>query len=414
MPYRNSGKSVPEIARELNVDAVVEASVLRAGDSVQIRVQLIRALPQEKHLWTQAYQRNIRDVLAIHGDVARAIAQEIKITLTPQEETRLAGTRQVNPATYEAYLRGMFHLNQFTPEGFEKGLAYLHEAVTKDPDDPLANAGLALGFSLVASHSPTPPPNAFEQAKAAAVRALELDETLAEAHGALAEIKLYRDWDWAGAERAFRRALELNPSLAQAHAHYSWYLNLVGRQDEALVEMERAQRADPLTPLWITWHGDLYWTVGKYEAAIPLAKKALELNPNFPWPYLTLGIGYAGAGRYDEAIAAHQKAAAANPEWRWALAQTLALAGQKDEARKTAADLERENQPVHSFGLVAVYTALGDKDKAFRWADAAYASRHPFIPWISMAAMFEPLRGDPRFQDLLRRMNLPDRSPRAS
>jgi eukaryotic-like serine/threonine-protein kinase len=406
MRYKNSGKSVPEIARELNVDAVVEASVLRAGDSVQIRAQLIRALPQEEHLWAQAYQRDIRDVLAIHGDVARAIAQEIKVTLTPQEQTRLAGSRRVNPETYEAYLRGMFHLNQFTPEGFEKGLAYLHEAVTQDPDDPLANAGLALGFSLVASHSPTPPPNAFEQAKAAAVRALELDESMAEAHGALAEIKLYRDWDWAGAERAFRSALELNPSLAPAHAHYAWYLNLVGRQDEAVAEMKRAQQVDPLTPLWQTWLGDILWSVGRYHEAIAPAKKALELNPDFPWAFLTLGIAYAGTGMYDEAIAAHRKAVAANPEWSWALGQTLVLAGRSGEARKIVADLERENTPMAAFGLVTIYTALGDKSKALRWAEAAYRLRHPWAPWFSVISMFEPLWDDPRFEDLRRRMNL--------
>jgi TolB-like protein/Flp pilus assembly protein TadD len=407
MQYKNSGKSVPEIARELNVDAVVEASVLRAGDSVQIRAQLIRALPQEKHLWAQAYRRDIRDVLAIHGDVARAIAQEIKVTLTPQEQTRLAASRRVNPQTYEAYLRGMFHLNQFTPEGFEKGLAYLHEAVTKDPDDPLANAGLALGFSLVASHSPTPPPNAFEQAKAAAVRALELDETLAEAHGALAEIKLYRDWDWGGAERAFRRALELNSSLAPAHAHYAWYLNLMGRQEEAIAEMKRAQQVDPLTPLWIAWQGDLNWGVGDYEAAIPLAKQTLDLDPDFAWGFLTLGIAYAGTGRYEEAIAAHRKAAAANPEWSWSLGQTLALAGRTDEARKIVADLERANTPMAAFGLVLVYTALGDKDKALRWAEATYRYRHPWTPWFSITPMLEPLWDDARFHDLLRRLNLP-------
>jgi TolB-like protein/Tfp pilus assembly protein PilF len=411
--YKNSGKSVPEIARELKVDAVVEASVLRSGDSVQIRAQLIRALPQEKHLWTQAYQRNIRDVLAIHGDVARAIAKQIEVTLTPQEETRLARSRPVNPETYEAYLRGMFHLNQFTPEGFEKGLQYLHAAVAKDPDDPLAHAGLALGFSLVASHSPTPPPDAFEQAKASAMRALELDETVAEAHGALAEIYLYHDWEWAGAERAFRRALELNSSLAPAHAHYAWYLNLAGRQKEALASMQRAQQVDPLTPLWIAWQGDLNWTVGDYEAAIPLGRKALELDPDFPWAYLTLGVAYAGAGRYDQAIAAHRKAVAANPQWNWALGHTLALAGRRDEARRIVADLERARTPMAAFGLVTVYTALGNKDQALRWAEATYRHRHPWTPWLGVAAMFAPLRDDARLKDLRRRMNLPVVSPGA-
>ena len=406
MQYRKSDKSVPEIARELNVDAVVEASVLRAGDSVLIRAQLIQALPEEQNLWARSYERDIRDVLAIHGDVARAIAQEIKVTLSPQEQTRLASARRVNPQSYEAYLRGIFALNQFTPEGLEKGLAYLHEAVKQDPADPLANAGLALGYSLIASHAPAPPPDAFNRAQAAALRALELDETLAEAHGALAEIKLYRDWDWPGAERAFRRALELNPSLAPAHAHYAWYLNLFGRQEQALAEMKRAQEVDPLTPLWAAWQGDLNWTVGEYDKALPHYKKALELDPGFPWAFLMMGLVHAGKGMYEEAVAEHRKAVAANPEWRWALATTFALAGRKAEARKLAAELEDENKPAHSFGLVVVYAALADKDKAFRWAEAAYRHRHPFTPWISTAAVFKPLQDDRRFDELVRRLNL--------
>jgi tetratricopeptide (TPR) repeat protein len=188
----------------------------------------------------------------------------------------------------------------------------------------------------------------------------------------------------------------------------------MGRQEEAIAEMKRAQQVDPLTPLWIAWQGDLNWGVGDYQAAIPLGKKALDLNPDFPWGYLTLGIAYAGTGMYDEAIAAHRKAVAANPEWSWALGQTLALAGQTVEARKIAADLERANTPMAAFGLVVIYTALGDEDKAFRWAEATYRYRHPWTPWFGVMSMLKPLQDDSRFDDLRRRMNLPDRTRPAS
>ena len=233
---------------------------------------------------------------------------------------------------------------------------------------------------------------------------MKLDSTLAEAHGALAEIKLYREWDWAGAEHAFQRALELNPSLASTHAQYAMYLNLFGRQDEALAEMKRAKQVDPLTPTWTAWLGDLHWAVGEYDEAIEELQKSLELDPDFPWAFRMLGFAYARKGMYEEAIAAHQKAVAANPGWKWALAHTYALADRREEARQIAAEIEAENNPRNARSLAKIYTALGEKDEAFRWLETAYEYR--LSPWL-MIPPFEPLRDDPRLQDLLRRMNLP-------
>ncbi len=404
MRYQNSDKTVPEIARELNVDAVVEASVTTAGTSVSIEVQLIDALPEERHLWSQVYDRNMDDVFVMYSDVARAIARQINVELTPEEETRLTGARRVNRETYEAYLKGMFYLHKSTLEDFQTGLAYLHEAVETNPADPLAYAGLALGYSLIASHGPTPPPDAWARARGAAERALKLDSTLAEAHAALAEIKLYLEWDWAGAEQAFRRALELNPSLASSHAHYAMYLVLFGRDDEAVARMKRAQQVDPLDPLLHSWMGDLHYSLKAYDEMIDDARKALELDPDFPRAFFTLGLGYAGMGMYEEAIAAHEKAVAAHPGWNWALADTYALAGRTGDARRIAAELEGQNDPRNAWGLALVYMDLGEKDEAFRWVEAAYEYRNPWTPWFRF---FEPLRDDPRLQDLVRRMNLP-------
>jgi tetratricopeptide (TPR) repeat protein len=268
----------------------------------------------------------------------------------------------------------------------------------------LPYAGLALGYGMMGHEQA---PETFPRAKAAALKALELDETLAEAHEALAEIKLYADWDWAGAEQAFRRAFEINPNLAQGHIHHSWYLQLVGPLDEAIAEMKRGRELDPLTPLWSAWLGWQYWEAGQNDNAIDAARKSLELDPNFPVGFYILGAAYAEKGMYAEAIAAHQKAGMASRAWRWPLGRTYALVGHREEARKIAAELEREPSGLNPWGLAEIYTALGEKDAAFRWLETCFRSRAGYMPWIGLEIPFKPLRSDPRFQDLRRRMKLP-------
>ena len=405
MHYKGTKKTMPEIARELHVDGVIEGSVQRAGNRVRITAQLIRAAT-DAHLWADSYERDLQNVLALQDEVAQAIAEQIRVRLTPQERTRLASARPVNPESYEAYLKGKFYLNKFTPEGTERGLAYLRQAIEKDPTHPLPYARLALAYNEI-GHGPAPPPDAFAQAKAAALKALELDRTLAEAHEALGEIKLYSDWgDWPGVGQAFQHALELNPNLAEAHRNYSWYVFLT-RRDEAVAEMKRAQELDPLTPLWYADLAWQYWSLGQYEKAIEEAKKSLELNPDFPFGLWLLGAVYADEGMYKEAIAVHQRADAAGPEWRWVLPRTYALAGRRDEARKLAAQLGKRSDPIYTWGLAEVYAAMRDKDEAFRWLEAGYKIHWSWMPWIRQNPAFKLLRDDPRFQELVRRMNLP-------
>jgi TolB-like protein/Tfp pilus assembly protein PilF/tRNA A-37 threonylcarbamoyl transferase component Bud32 len=403
MQYKGTKKALPQIAKELNVDAVIEGSVLREGGRVRITAQLIQA-STDQHLWAESYERDLRSVLAMQSEIASVIAEKVRAALTPTERARLAGARPVNPEAYEAYLKGKFYLNKYTPEGFEKGLAYLNQAIEKDPTNPLPYAELALGYGMMGHEQA---PETFPRARAAALKALELDETLAEAHEALAEIKLYADWDWAGAEQGFRRALEINPNLAQGHIHYSWYLQLVRPLDEAIAEMKRGQELDPLTPLWSAWLGWQYWEAGQNDNAVDAARKSLELDPNFPVGLYILGAAYAQKGMYAEAVAVHQKAGLASPAWRWPLGRTYALAGRKEEARKVAAELEREPAGLNPWGLAEIYTALGEKDAAFRWLEACFRSRSGFLPWIRIEVPFKPLHSDPRFQDLVRRMNLP-------
>ena len=400
MQYKGTQEPLPEIARALNVDALVAGSVLREADRVRITAQLIDAAT-DQHLWAESYERDLSSVLALQSEVARAIAQEIEVTLSPDEEARLANTREVNPEVYEAYLRGTYYLNQGTPESMRKGLGYLREAIEKDPADPLAYAGLALGYSLSASHGPWAPEEAFTLAKGAAMQALKLDDTLAEAHAALAQIRLYRDWDWPGAEQAFQRALELNPSLPAARTHYAMYLALFGRHDEAVTEIERAHQLDPLNPLLATWIGDVHWAVGEHDKAIQAFQRVLEQHPDFPWALRMLGFAYDGKGMYEEAIAVHGKVAASNPGMKWALAYSYALAGRRDEARKMAAEIEEGASRRKHYNLAKIYTALGETDEAFRRLEAAYENRS-LGPWFRGTPPFKPLRGDPRFHDLLR------------
>jgi tetratricopeptide (TPR) repeat protein len=246
------------------------------------------------------------------------------------------------------------------------------------------------------------------RAEAAALKALELDETLTEAHAALAQIKLYRDWDWAGAEQAFQRALELNPNLTLTRSQYSWYLLLLGRTDEALAEMRRVQELDPLTPLWTAWQGTQYWWTGQYDEAIDKARKSLELNPDFVVGLYVLGSAYAEKGMYEDAIKAHQRAGVLSRDRKSALGLTYALAGRQDEALNVLAELGEEYQQKNAWGVAEIYAALGEKDEAFRCLELGYENRHNWIPWMRWNPNYEPLHDDPRFGDLLRRMNLPE------
>jgi serine/threonine protein kinase/Flp pilus assembly protein TadD len=357
MRYKGSEKSLSDIARELNVDAVLTGTVQQVGENVSIRVRLIDALPEERNLWEETYDRVMTDVLMMHSDIARTIAQEIKVAVTPQEEARLASARQVDPETYETYLKGIFHMNQGTPEGYQKGIAYLHEAVEKDPSDPLAYAGLAASYIQIA-HSAMATEDSLPRAKAAAQRALRLDDTLAETLNCFGFITGY------------------------------------------------------LTPLHTAWLGGLYWIWGRYDEALEEVQKALELSPDSWNGLLVLGYLYADMGMYEEAIEVSQKAAALYPELRHLLGQAYARAGRRDEALKMLAELEKEEvNPYSALGLAELYTALGNKDEAFRWLN--YEHPHAWVPWIRVLPQFKPLRNDPRFKDLLRKMNLPqlDESP---
>lgn len=417
MQYKGVRRPASQIARELGVEGLVEGSVAREGDRVRVTVQLIHA-PTDTHLWAESYQREMRSILDLQRDMARAIAREIRVTLAPEEELRLASSRPVNPEAYEAYLRGTFYAAQLSPEGYERSFSHLRDAIEKDPTHPVPYIRLALGLTLFGK-GPAPPPGIFDQAREAALKALELDETLAEAHAALANIYLAYDWDWSGAEGAFRRAEELNPNIVAGHMWNgsAWYHVMVGNETEAFAALRRNRELDPLTPLWAAWRAWLYWALGEHEEAMHEARTSLEMNPDLPLGLYILGCLYSEAGMHDEAIAAHERAAGVSPVWGWGLGITYALAGRTDEALAIAAAFEEGTpSPVflygggrmrNPWGLAEIYAALGQTDKAFEWLEVGYAQRQSWMPWMGRNPNFRPLRADPRFRGLLRRMSLP-------
>lgn len=403
LTYRDTIKRAPEIGRELGVSTLVEGTVIRVGGQVRISVQLIDAA-SDSHIWAGTYDREMTDVLKLQSEIARAIAQEIKVELTPAEERRLTTARQINPDTYEAYLLGMYHVQQLSPEGKALGLGYLKEAVARDPNDALAWAGLALAWNEV-GHGSVAQADAFPQARAAALRAIELDDNLAEAHAALAESRLYYEWDWEGARRSFERALDLNPSLAVAHAHFAWYFDLMGDSERAIAEELRAHNLDPRNPVWASWVGWLYADQGNLEEGLEWAERSIAIYPDQYVVQYFLGLISTANGRHDKAILAHQRAGQLNANWRGGLAHALANAGREAEARDLLIGLAEAASP-DTLSLAIGYIALGDHDKAFYWLEKSLEVRRDWTPWVSRMYEYRPLYADPRMADLISRMNL--------
>ncbi len=413
MRYKHTDKSLPEIARELNVDAVVEGSVLHVGDRVRVTAQLIHAAT-DKHLWADTYDREFRDILALHSEVARAIAREIKVAVTPEEAARLASSRPVKPEAYEAYLKGRYHWNKRTGEGIKTGLKYFQHALEIDPGYALAYVGLADSYGLLPYYAGFRPEEAHPKGKAAARKALELDHTLAEAYASLGWVKYVFDLDWSGAEREFKHAIELKPSYATAHHWYAWYLAEAGRPDEAIAQFQRAQELDPLSLIISSAIGWQYYTVRKYDQAIAQLQKTLEMDPDFPRGHWFLGQAYVQKAMFEEAITEFQKAIAitgGKPEHIAALGHAYAASGKRHEAEKLLDELKElsKQKYIPSYALAVIHVGLGEKEQAFAWLEKAYEEHDPFLViFVRPDPAFDPLRADPRFQSLLRRMKFPE------
>lgn len=404
MRFRGTTAPPDEIARQLKVATLVTGAVRREADSVVVTAQLIDPTSGAQ-LWSDTFRRNMRDVLTLQGDVVQAISRAMDVPLSANERRRLGSSRPVNPAAYEAYLRGMYFVNKSTRADAEKGLTFLREAVEKDPADPLANAGLALGYIEIA-HGAEAREDSLLRGRAAARTALSLDSTLAEALAACGMAEGYFDWKWNDGMRSLDRALEANPNLAIAYYHRSWYHALFGRMKEAIEDHRRAQELDPLNPLNTAWLGEQYRWEGQLDEAETEARRAIEMDPRFPPSHFVLGLVYQDRGMYDQAIAEMQKAEEASPAWHWAVGPTYVRAGRVEDARRLLAELNtKKPTPWGAFWRVAISSALGEDDEAFRWLE--YEPHHIWIAWFRVLDWCPVPRTDPRFDAALRRMNLP-------
>ena len=391
--------------RDLNdVDYFVTGSFEKEVNSIHLTLDLMN--DREEMIWSEVYNWDIALTPGMVGRVATDISGAIDIQLNEMETSRITDIAPVNPEIYALWLKGMSHLGKFTPQGFAQGLVYLQEAVDKNPADARAWAGLAEGYVYL-GHSPDPPPDAWHRAISAANRAIQLDSTLAEAWATLAHSKTYFEWEYEEAEEYYKRANELNPNLAMNHFHYAWHLDLFDRLDEAIVEHKRAQQLDPFIPEHTAWLGWLLEKAGKYEEAISEARKSMEIVKDFPLGFFILGHIYMCQEKYDSAITAFTEAAERQPNFKYmGLPRAFIRSGQIEKGRQYIDELE--NQPLNSFRalmLAHLYALIDNLDKFFEYAN--YEPAHAWAPWLRVNVDNPLIISDPRFKELMDKMNLP-------
>jgi serine/threonine protein kinase/Flp pilus assembly protein TadD len=415
MQFKATKKTIPEIAKELNVDAIVEGSVQRSGDRVRITAQLLYG-PTDRHLWGESYERNLTDVLGLQSELALAIAKEIRAKVTPQEETHLTSAGPVNKEAYELYLKGRYHWNKRTEEGLKKGIEHFKQAIEKDPGYALAYAGLADSYFILAYYSWLPPKEAYPKARAAAMKALELDDLLAEGRAALASVKRDFEWDWVEAEKQFRQAFKLTPSYAYAHQWCANLFNLLGRREEALTEMKKALELDPLSLIINADLGRTYYWARQYDQSLEQFRKTLDLDPNFALAHLWLGQVYEQRRMYETAISEFQKGISLSGGGStYALARlghAYAVAGRRVEAQMVLNQLNdlSKQKYVSPYDIAVIYAGMGEKNQAFAWLERAYDERSVWMTHLKVDPSLDPLRSDLRFTELLKKIRLQPRS----
>lgn len=404
MTYKNARKPLPEIAKELNVDAVVEGSVALADGRVRVTTQLIDATA-DRHLWSATYNQNLRDVLMLQSEVTEAIVGEIRVQLTPQERQRLLEARPVDSEAYQLYLKGRAYINDSF--AFEKALEVFQKATHLDPTFAEAYAGIALSYIAVREGfmvGKAPPKEIFPRAKAAALKALALDNTIGEAYAALGNIKFHFDWDWQGAEKDFKRALELGPNSTEILFHYSMYLILTGRFDEGIAMRKNAIELDPLSALFGVTLGWCYRFARRYDEGIKHLQEWIKMYPSQTFSYnYHIASNYTEADMYPEAIAAGKTAGEPLQ-----LAYIYAASGKKDEAIILLDELLEisKRDYVEPMFIAKIYAGLGDKEQAMQWLEKGYENRTPYMTYLKTEPALDSLRSDPRFMELCRKMGV--------
>jgi TolB-like protein/DNA-binding winged helix-turn-helix (wHTH) protein/Flp pilus assembly protein TadD len=404
--YKGTKKTLPEIGRELNVDGIVTGAVVRSGERVRVDAQLIEATT-DRLVWARTYERNLGDVIALQNEIARAVANEVQVKLTPRERAHLLRDESVDPQTYELYLKGRYFWSKRGEDSIRKSIDYFQQAIQRDPNYALAYAGLAEAYVVRFDVSPQ---EKYSAAKAAARHALEIDDSLAEAHSALAASLFWYDWDWMGAEKEFQRALALNPNYAMAHQWYGQFERAMGRENW-YEEVLRAGELDPLSVL--DSGGGWYRDSGQYDRALEVTRKKLELYPNSAYLHISLAKVYIRKQKYQEAIAELQKSVALSggePASLSELAYVYAIAGERNEALSILRQLAllSSRRYVSAFQIATIYAGLNEKDAAFRWLDKAFVEHSSDLVFLkSSLAEMDSLRADPRYTELERRVGLP-------
>jgi TolB-like protein/Tfp pilus assembly protein PilF len=411
MRYKDNTKPLREIARELNVEGVVQGAVVRSGRRVRITAQFVDAR-SDRHLWAETYERDLNDVLALQGDIARAVAGAVQVTLTPQEQRHLPSTRSVDVEAYDAYLMGRYFWNKRTADGFQKAVAFFQTAIAKDPRYAAAYAGLADCY-LVGGREEQPK-EVLQMARAAALKALEIDPDLAEARSALAGVRLRYDFDWRGAEEEQQRALALDPNYAPAHLRYSQYLSFRERFAEALREARRAEQLDPFSVMVRKNTAFVLYWARQYDEALQHYRKVLEMEPTFPQALREIGLVYEQKGMFSQSIAVLRKSVGLpgnyfTPMSIADLGHVYASSGSEREARTMLSELHERSRKhyVSAFDIAVIHAGLRDKAQALAWLDKAYDDRSFFLVSLNVDPRFDLLRAEPRFRALVQRVGLP-------
>jgi TolB-like protein/DNA-binding winged helix-turn-helix (wHTH) protein len=412
MRYKGTKKSLPEIARELNVDGIIEGSVLRSGQRVRIQAQLLYG-PTDKHLWAETYDRDLGDVLSLQSEVAQAIAQQVRAQVTPQQQARFNAARPVNPEAYDAYSKGRYHL--WNPFGMAQSLntakTYFEEAVRKDPGFALAHAGLADAYLYLAIFRHVPPESNYRLVQEAVRQTLTLDDSVGEAHDTLAVLSWRYDWDWDATERELNQAIALAPSYSCAHEDRAVYLALRGRRAEAEAEVTKSLELDPSVYSTLT-EAAVRYQLRDFDQLVATSRRGIALNPNEWFEHFYLGVGYEGTGKRLEAISEYQKAvdlSGGDQDATVALAHAYAGVGRRADTRKILRDLEQKSTKVYvsPYLIATLYATLDDKDAAFRFLEKAYREKNLDISWYLKSDLrIDNLRSDPRFHNLIRRVGL--------
>jgi TolB-like protein len=415
--FRYKGKATDPLAagRELGVRAILSGRILQRGDNLTVSTELVD-VRDNKQLWGEQYSRKVADVIDIQQDISREISEKLRLKLSAPEQKQLTKRYTENPEAYQLYLRGRYFWNKRTSDGIRKSIDYFNQASEKDPGYALAYAGLADAYVVLPSYSQTPSKETYPKAKAAAIKALELDDNVAEAHTSLAMIRFWYDWG-AQAEPEFKRGLQLNPNYATGHHWYSLYLSAMGRHDEAIAEMKRAQELDPFSIIINAESGLPYLYARRYDEAIEQFKKAIEMDPNFAFAHNALAVAYERKDRYQEAIAEEQKEiqlAGGDIPQTWTvltgqLKNTYQTLGEKGYWQKrlepTIKSYDRHETTAEQ--VAETYAILGDKEQAFAWLEKSYQEHEDFLVFLKIQPSFDNLRSDPRFAELVKRVGLP-------